>query len=927
MRRKKIKRLEGMELPKLNVGKKRGRQKSKEKKAEDGVIIGDVKKNRKEKKNDDFKGGFGWDENAKDYADSAISDILFKKREKKKVGKEKLESIIASYNRSVKKNMSIAQKNFNEMAKLGYKTAADVNSFFTTRNTKIGSVSKKMYEALLKTKVESSGCIRLSDVLANSPLSEYLFIDGFDTKIITNDELWLNLLYYRSVKTRLEGEDKYSIALFESAKISKVTVVSKPLIFNGEDSLKRGYYQDFSSDLAIIGYELLNNDNKNLLLDGKYGSKFEFDYNGNLYKCYGTADSCIIYNSKKIQLNALKEKAENLKIFGSIGDFEFGLKKIDYDADTMRYVDCTVKPESFCPAFFILSEPVIYGFLIKVDIDYNVLFSIMDECLKEKNEVFTTADLFYWDTINQFFDFLFVYILTSPVLSSKEEIKTTLLGYYNIYNTYKKLINLWKQNQLLLQRICYDFYRSFSGKINIDKVKSLEDKITRYLKLRGGLVSDDSYEELLDFFKRCPFCSGMIASQFDEQCFQLPFLIKQAIDDLNNNNSDGLVEEFRNIGYIIYSISFSVEFDTGTCFPFSVSKAAFLGDVSYGINETPIVNNLIRIQNAQSNAQDLNGRVIDLASGVLENMDANKLILITNYLEAKNKDENLKLTNDDILQVAEQAFSSMDKKQSADLAQKVIRARLANRSLENEIYNDIGDFADQPLYDFQTILYNNEANNKIDVINAKKQINNLINKVKTNQDMDEDNFSSVGQVVYLGDDSKIIGDKNKIEQYIRDWEYILKELAKNNVNFNTFKYVADVIRYSGQFPNSTVSDMLSYIEKQTPEAFVANYASKIPTGAVPLIVNDYRMPKLEDTKRINEYVSEDLEPIGIKYTLNYVTERNKNDGDVRLKDYKFKKGKEDTTNYGTKYSKVGSDKKQQTYQKRGYSSAKRRIIY
>ena len=666
--------------------------------------------------------------------------------------------------------------------------------------------------------------------------------------------------------------------------------------------------------------------NKKLLWTGKYGKSFEYTSKGIVYKCYGDANSCLIFDSTKYNLGDMKEKAEKTKIFKGDNEFTLGMKKIDFPDLCVRYIDCNMRPEDFCPAFFSLTEPVTYGFLIRIDIDYNKLFDIMDRCFREDKSIFTTGDLFYWDTIDRFFDFLFVYILTSPALKDDSETRLVLMSYFNVYNTYKKLINIWKQNQLLLQRICYDFYRSFSGKINIDRVKSLEDKLTRFFRVRNGLVADDSYEELLEVFTKCPFCSGMIANQFGEQCFQLPLLIRQAIEDLNNNRSDGLVDEFRNIGYIIYSLGFTID-DEGeqTCFPFAVSKAAFLGDVGKGINQTPVVNNLIRIQNAQSNAKDIEGRIVDLAAGALENLDGDKLLLITNYITAKNNDENLGLTEEDIEQIAEQAFRGMTKKQSADLSQKVIRARIAKKNLDTIVYNDIGEYANTPIYEIVDLNKQNEADNKIAQLQNEKELSKVVKKIKTNEKMDEENFSSIGQTVYRGPDSRIVTNQDEIIKY---WEELVKKVAENNLNLNSFKYAADIVRYSNQFPNATVADMFTYTSNNGTEKFVDTYVKRVPKEAVPYIASDYRMPLLTDVKSVQEYRSEDLKPFGIKYTSNYIADRKKKDGDESLKNIKITKGNEDTTNYGTQWPNIGSGKKEKGgYYTRNYSSTKRKINY
>jgi hypothetical protein len=902
----------------VQIGKKKERSRGKSGSREKNISSEiDPKKYKKKKVIDKKDVGFGQSEHAIFYKLDDIRHLLSEKKSNvKKDQKDKYESLVSSYNRSTKKNMSLAQRTFNELAKKGYRTMNEINSFFAGKNVKVGGLSKKMYETLLQTKVENTGNVKLTDTMANTPLYEYMFIENFDTKTITNDILWLELLRKRAIDLEMKDEDDYVKKIFLNGKIDKVTVVSKPMVVNQEDSILKGYYQDFGEDYALIGCELLSEENRKLLFEGKYGSSYDFICNGDKYSCYGSADSCIIFNTKKIKLVDMEAKYKNLKKFGIVGKFDFTLKKIEFGHVCMRYVDCTLNPESFCPAFQIMPEVFTYGFLIKVAIDYNELFAVMDSYLSDKGEIFSTGDLFYWDTIIPFFDFLFVYILTSPVLSleANKKIKEQLISMYTTYSDYKKIILLWKHNQLLLQRICYEFYRSFSTKINIDKVKSLDDKITKYIKLKRSLIGDDTYPTIKDFFTNNPFCS-MISAQFKDNCDNIPYLIQQAIGDLNENKSDTLIKQFRDIGYLIYSMGFNVDNEDYTCFPFCVSMPAFLGDVSNGIDEMPVIKNLIRLYDSSKAAAEEQERLVNLAETASSDSGTKRMLLVLNYIDTKNKTEKLNLSQEDIQSIADEVLNYAEENVINDLNAKIIRLTMSKQPIESAYFADIGNYTDEIIRKYVTDKSNNNINDQIKILTNQKKINDLsnsIHKIKTNQPesggMDEEEGEirkgeSNGVVVYKEKD-----DPPDINTVIKYWQDIIKRTNQDTINENDFRYLADVITYSGLYKNIGVMDLYDYAKKQGLQQFVANFVNKIPMEGLIYILQDYSMP-IPSYMNTTVYKSDDYEPLGIVYNETYGKTRMKKGSDPNLKKILLKKKGLESTKAETYPAVTSSGKK------------------
>jgi len=864
------------------------------------------------------KGDWGFQDEAVGYEKDFVRKIANTKSTKTDERKEKFRSLAESYRRSTKKNMSLAQRSLNEMAKQGIKSAAQIEAFFGRKKINIGGISKKMYETLLSVKVENTGNIRLTDTITNNPLYEYLFIDGFDTKALTNDSLWLSLLYKRTVKTRLVNEDEYTKEFYENCLIDKVEIVSNPLIFSIEDKISKGYYQDFSSNYALIGCELLSNEEKESLFSGQFGTEFEFTYDNVKYSSQGNENSCVIFNSDEFDLGQLKEKLNNLKIFTSIGNYTLGLKKIEFKDISMRYVDCSVKPESFCPAFLLFPEPITFSFFMRLQIDYNNLFSLLDKCYINKKEIFTTNDIFYWNTIQQFFDFLFIYILTSSI---DVEGKKPLIEYYNIYDTYKKIIGFWKQNQLLLQRICLDFYKAFTSKINVDKLNDIITKLQRYIKLRNQLTADDSYATLLNFFTSCPFCSGMIAAQFKPQCFDLPIYMMEVLDNFNGNKTENLIEDFKNLGYIIYSLGFNMENDNDTCFPYSVSRAAFLGDINNTFEETPVVLNLIKLRKQKDRTEDDDGRIYDLMNKIRENKDVNRLYLLKNYIDNYARVHNEELNDNEVVEIAENIIQNIEDKYIADLDSKIMRLVVKNQSVEDAMFNDIGTYADEYISDFLNKKKNELADQQIQKIETVKKYNNIRNQLSKSSiknigsnirvvsggrrdEMDEDddkNPYGYGEIAYKGKDMI-----NYSDERMNLWSNLLKDILNGRIEptTNELRFIADVIYYSGLDRNINIDDMGLYIGKKGARDFIDKFAAKVPIDAVPYIMYDYNINNRSSAK---QYQSSDYAPYGISYTKEYIEARKKKGEDPNLKSIVRKKRNGDLAT--TKADTFGSGQK------------------
>ena len=90
----------------------------------------------------------------------------------------------------------------------------------------------------------------------------------------------------------------------------------------------------------------------------------------------------------------------------------------------------SLSPESFCPSYTALTKTVKVTMVYKMRFDLNQLFSKLDTYYFLKKGFVFFKNSCYWDTMETWYDFLSIYVLTSKQLSDED--KKLLSGFIDM---------------------------------------------------------------------------------------------------------------------------------------------------------------------------------------------------------------------------------------------------------------------------------------------------------------------------------------------------------------------------------------------------------------------------------------------------------------------------------------------------------------
>ena len=453
--------------------------------------------------------------------------------------------------------------------------------------------AQKLLSLFGRTKV-SNGRLLLSDNFANKPLYFYVNWDKFNFNVFSNDELFLSALYK-------DLYDKFSVAapnsdilpFMSNGIIMKVYYVSKPFVYEGV--VKKGYYQDFQSDFAAIGADVLDEAARKTLMSAT-SRVFSFKYKGIDYACYEQPGPvvmiCKANDNREAEIAELTKGYNQLKVFNKSSGISLGIKEIKIGKKTIKFLDMRIKPEDFCPSFLIIYKAVNCNLIYKMKFDLNQLFDDLDNAYLKKKGFAFYKNSCYWDTMESWYDFLSIYSLTSSKISAND--KKILDGYIELYHQHKSLLVIWQRMQLFLQKIYKLFFSSFVNHIDKYKLKKVKKDLKFYLDDVDSLMAEqDDYLTVNNFIISTSMYGDMMARQFDKKVMEIPKLLYEAVKDLDNGkNVETLAIRFRQLGQTIFQISLSSSNDPA--FPIVLAQGAFLGDLKGGLDVTNPLETLIQ---------------------------------------------------------------------------------------------------------------------------------------------------------------------------------------------------------------------------------------------------------------------------------------------------------------------------------------------
>ena len=756
------------------------------------------------------------DENIK-----SINDLLKKEKQKKeKKVKPKEEYLISTGRRRIIKRPSVVAETASDLIRLGYNTPDSIRSYFDKKGRIVDEQQRRLYLLLVKSKI-SMGKFVLSDDLANTPVSLYLACSNFKSNIISNDWIWLALLYCRKIEDETKAGGflfgkKALFTLFAVANIKEVQIVSDS--FKCGKDVEKGYYQDFFTNFACIG---LDKKSQNEIKDICKSEPYKFGYFGYTFLARGDVGSgrCIICTDNEDNTAELiQSRAENCKVI-SIDEKKPVLREkiINIKNEVVRLIDCVVKPEKFCPAFLRTDENVNYTFLFHSVLNYNDLFDAMDSTINNGTVNFYDNSWF-WDNTESWFSFLYVYVITTRVNLS-DIFKKKIVGWCDFFYQYYDMIIALKKNQMFLQKIYEDFVSSFVSKINYDKVKSLRDKIKEYIGFRDFLVRDINYKKIIDWINELPFCT-YIKNQFKEEVMQISDDLFNCLDDLIEKRSsvDDLTTSFRRIAELIYYCCPTDLYDSTfrVAFPFIFSPAGVLGYI-FNVNQLGdvLTSNLIKVRNqAENKDKVLEKRLNDLQL-FYSDVEKNKKGILKYNIDVIAKKEDVLFTNEEENIMVDEMLKQLVSNPgfNKEFNDKIF-ATIRDGGNLSELIIQHSDFVNpikQKCYEKKQAISQANAQNA----QYQNQINNLANAINKNNEIINQSVQPVQSQAYSTKEESSISDigmKDRSDAPIMtsknldDYDFSIRE--DKTSNWSKFQHLIKDGRYN---KDKTVSQYYSAI--------------------------------------------------------------------------------------------------------------------
>ena len=432
-----------------------------------------------------------------------------------------------------------------------------------------------------ETKVYNNKVV-LSDNFANKPLYFYVNFLNYDMRTFTNDELFLvftyKTIYDNIIKDEKMGEDQKKIIGFMGDSILMKCYFTSNSFTVEPGQYYSGYYQDYTTNLAVIGFNTLNEvDQQAARSENVFELAKEFTYNAVDYVVYKYKSCTVIFVKTDDVQKAIHDACDKIITFKKKAGCSLGVKEIKIKNLNVRYIDMKIKPESFCPSFLTLNRDVRCNIVYKMKFDLNVLFAKLDDRYRKKGGFDFYYNSCYWDNIDTWYDFISIYAITSTALKTAD--KNLLLEYVQTYIQLKPTIDIWKKLQLSLSKIYKDFYNSFNGYLRYSKLEAISKRLDAYLHDYNIMINEGTtFGDMVGFFKKTTMYNYSIYEQFGDYAFVFPKHVAAILENLlSGKNVEGILDSLRACCQAIYNMSLSG--GNQPYFLFVVSQGAFLGNL------------------------------------------------------------------------------------------------------------------------------------------------------------------------------------------------------------------------------------------------------------------------------------------------------------------------------------------------------------
>lgn len=580
-----------------------------------------------------------------------------------------------------KSRVSEIQKWINELKTLNIKELSKIQEYLAKQKVKPHSNDAQIIATVLNCK-EIGERIHLNVNMFSNKLHIYLPGGDITTKYLTNDYLYLMM----TAKTII-NKNNVDNTIYSKGILSSVKIISDN--FNLMGIAESGYIQDYDPKFSILHGADVQEKNIVEVINDK-PNLGEFIYNKNKFKYFGNNEIVVIALDDMVD-EAILDKANKIQyIYSDAEEIGLGVHKIEY-FDNLFFFDIRLKGETFCPAFWLSPKEIKINCLFDFELDYNDLYEYLDNKQLDQGGIILPDNLCYWDTLDDCFNFLIVYCLTSNKISVENY--EFISGLYTQYRTNYSKIKLIKANQLQFQRIVSDFINAFINNSELSRFINLRTKIENYIRNRDAYKKE--YPEVFTFLNSLPF-TRMIQNQLKDNVQILADQINTILTQyINGTNFKVLPDSIRNLAREIFKY-LPLDSMKDAAFQFITAPGSLLGS-NIKLNDVstdPLTININKNVNRITRTKIKEKKEIEQVYNILKNSQ----VMIDNYITAYI-DRFLSGTKDDTrltkVTLKNQLLSAMkeDEVLKAEITNDAVKydkkKQLPPKSKKNNIYEFI----------------------------------------------------------------------------------------------------------------------------------------------------------------------------------------------------------------------------------------------
>jgi len=435
----------------------------------------------------------------------------------------------------------------------------------------------------------------IPSAICKNPFHCFVISDFYNsTNTFTNDaQVWKCYFWRTFAVPKEKGGLSDFKEICEYSVVKEFSIATDKLFKVG--SVESGYVQDFSSKIALICPRRLNEKEM-----AQYADAITNKAGGTIAALITSPnekkglylfqyDTVIIVSNTKENIGDLIKATGTVICVNSKNKLENGLKTLNVDTNMGSYINVhDMKTADFSPASLFITPAVNKPKLfVKAILDTNNVYNTIAKNIKNYDAVSKIGfpdNSIFWDNLESFIQLIgFLKLVNSP----SEKLSVDMFIVIDTYYRNRETFTTWKRIYNSFESIVLSFYDKIVGKISVDNIVSLQNKVGKFISDYIHQRDDkDNIESVRDVINKLPGATMMKNFVNTGAALELMYAISKLISLLKKGETDNVTDDmsvyFKTVGYLCSQVLFD---GSVSMIPKIRSKIAFLGGLSTDLSK------------------------------------------------------------------------------------------------------------------------------------------------------------------------------------------------------------------------------------------------------------------------------------------------------------------------------------------------------